>query len=496
MKLKHHLSIIAGLLLTGLLLFVSCLESTIEPLEYGSVSGTVKEASSNLPLEGVEINSNPVSGVTYTDSLGNFSFKSIPVGNYSFNARLDGYQKAFANASVNSGINTEVGILMERETTIPGMAYNPVPETGSGQQARNLTLSWTSDPQLNDSLTFDVSVYESNQDTAILEVVDSRDTFVVLENLRYETTYFWQVTSRSPTGDETRGTMWNFSTVDFPDNRFLFVSNIEGNFQVYSSNDSSTQLIRLTGASHNHLNPLFSNNRKEIAFSANPSLEYQIFIMDYRGQNIRQVTNIPVAGYHNEGTGFCWWPDNGGFIYSHYDKLYSIDRNGANLRVVATAPPGRNFGACDYSSVTGRIVVQTVGTKPYEGEIYLMNGNGTDTVRIVDDLPGIVGNPSFSIDGRKILYTHDVSGLQSGDGRQLDARVFVYDLDSMSHTDLSVNKPAGTNDLRPRYSPFGSQIIFTNSLNDMQSEVSVYVMDLEGANRTLFFEHADMPHWK
>jgi TolB protein len=479
-----------------LLALTTCREDTIEPASFGSLSGTVVDNFNDQFLSDVEINTNPSSSVVFSDDQGKFLISEIPTGDYSFTAHLNGYKKTFVNATIAADITTEITIKMEREITLPDPATNPTPLTGAVNQPRDLTLIWETTTPKNDSLTYDVFVYESNTSSIVFSSLNTVDTLLSLNDLRYATTYFWQVNVKSSTGGESKGDIWNFTTIKFPDNRLAFTSNVNGNYQVYSSNDNSDQKIQITRTPYNSLHPLFSADRGEIAFSANKTLDYQIFIMNFDGTNTRQITTIPIAGFHSRGSGFCWWPDNGGFIYSHYDNLYSIDRHGANLKVIATAPPGRNYASCDYSASTNKLVVQTVGSLIYEGEIYLMNTNGTDTVRIVDDLSGNVKDPTFSIDGKQVMYTHDVSGFNSQDGRQLDTHIFILDLESMLTTDVSNNKPSGTNDLQPRFSPFGAQIIFTNALNDGSGEKSVYVMDIDGANRSLLFENAEMPNWK
>lgn len=484
--------------LTGaiFLYFVSCKETTIAPVSFGSLSGTVIDNFNNLPLEGVEINTNPSSSVVFSDSLGNFSVEQIATGDYSFTANLNGYEKTFVNATIVTGVNTQVSFKMDRQVILPDPAINPQPVSGATDQPRNITLTWDSTIPNNDSLTYDVFIYESNVDSAIIASLNKADTFLIPVDLRYETTYFWQVNVKSSTGGETKGAVWSFRTLDFPDNPFTFTSNKTGNFQIYSSNDSSDQSIQITRTSFNSLHPLMNNNRKEIAFASNPSLDYQITLMDFNGDNKRQITTIPIAGFHNNGVGFCWWPDNGGFIYSHYENLYSIDRNGSNLTLISQALANRNFRSCDYSGATDKIVVQTIGSLIYQGEIYLMNSDGSDTVRIVDDLPGIIENPTFSIDGKQVMYTRDASGFNAQNGRQLDARIYILDLTSMAEVDVSGNKAAGTNDLQPRFSPNGAQIIFVNTSNEGDKSKSVYVMDVDGGNRTLLFEDAEMPGWQ
>ncbi|MCF6353020.1 MAG: carboxypeptidase-like regulatory domain-containing protein [Cyclobacteriaceae bacterium] len=475
---------------------ISCLEQVVEPVSFGSLKGSVIDNFNGEPLAGVEINTNPSSSSVLSDSLGNFTIAEIATGEYSFTASLNGYEKTFLNATIDKKITAEINFKMDRQVILPDPPTNPTPAAGASQQPRNITLTWNSTTPKNDSLSFDVFVWESNIDSAVFSSINSIDTFLVLKNLRYETTYFWQVNAISATGGKSNGEVWSFSTIQFPDNRFTFATNVKGNYQIYSTNDSTDQKIQITRTSYNSVHPLFSNGRAEIAYGANKNLDYQIHLMDFKGNNSRQITNIPIAGFHNTGTGFCWWPDNGGFIYSNYENLYSIDRNGSNLTLVSKALPGRNFGNSDYSGSTNKIVVQTVGSLIYQGEIYLMNDDGSDTVRIVDDLPGIINYPTFSIDGKQVMYTRDVSGFDSADGRQLDAHIFILDLLTMQTIDVSGSKPAGTNDLQPHFSPFGSQIIFANVLNDGSGIKSVYIMDVDGANRKLLFENAEMPNWK
>jgi TolB protein len=125
-----------------------------------------------------------------------------------------------------------------------------------------------------------------------------------------------------------------------------------------------------------------------------------------------------------------------------------------------------------------------------------MNSFGQITETIVEDLPGTTEGPVFSINGRKILYTHDVSEFESPDGRQLDTHIFMMDLESGGIIDLSGNKPVGSNDLEPRFSSTGAFIIFTNMENDGNTPKNIHYMDLEGNNRTLLFENAEMPEWQ
>ena len=188
--------------LTGaiFLYFVSCTETTIAPVSFGSLTGTVIDNFNNQPLEGVEINTNPSSSVVFSDSLGNFSVEQIATGDYSFTANLNGYEKTFVNATIVTGVNTQIAFKMDRQVILPDPATNPQPLSGATDQPRNITLTWDSSVPNNDSLTYDVFIYESNVDSAIISSLNKADTFLIPVDVRYETTYFWQVNVRSSTG--------------------------------------------------------------------------------------------------------------------------------------------------------------------------------------------------------------------------------------------------------------------------------------------------------
>jgi TolB protein len=125
-----------------------------------------------------------------------------------------------------------------------------------------------------------------------------------------------------------------------------------------------------------------------------------------------------------------------------------------------------------------------------------MDRNGSNKQVLIDNPAGIVQSPTWSIDGNSILYTHDVSGNESIDGRMLDSRIFRLNLSSMDTTALSQNKPQGTNDMHPRYSPTGAQIVFTNAPNDDSQPPRIMIMGDDGESREELVEEGRLPFWK
>ena len=346
-------------------------------------------------------------------------------------------------------------------------------------------------------MTYDVYLYESGKTEKKKIAEATTDTSVVARNLNYNTTYFWQVVVKDKTGRQTNGEVWSFTTVALPESRFLFARSINGDYNVFSSDGTGANTFRLTSDFSREWWPVLNPQRDVIAYSSNIGIEPQIFSMNRDGSNKRQITRVPVAGYHNQGIGFVWSPDGGQLLYPNYNNLYRIERDGSNLSLVSTAPANRHFRMVDWTERGNRIAAQTIGANINDSEIYLMNADGSNMTLLVEDLPGRVESPVFSIDGNSILYTHDVSGFENLEGRQLNAHIFRKAIDGSGVVDLSRYKPEGTNDLYPKYSPDGSKIIFVNTSNDGLSPNDIYIMDAaDGRNRVKLFSNATMPDWK
>lgn len=480
----------------AVLLIPSCNENTVDPVFYGSIEGIVTYESSSAGVENAEITTSPASGTAISDEQGHFLLTNVPIGEYSVVAKLENYKNASANIVVTKDNTTFVQLTLLPDAIAPNPPQLIAPASGAESVARSVTLTWTVDELNDDGLKFDVVVYESNQSIPLTRVEDVPDTTLLVENLKFNTTYFWQVNASNTSGITTYGQLWHFTTLPFPDNRFLFASTRDGNYEIYSSDETGENLVRLTNEDSEQVYPQYTSDRRAIAFASYTELAWHIYVSNKDGSAPTKVTTLPLAGNHNDGRAFCWSPDNAKLLYSHFDKLYTVNRNGSGLTLVATAPAGRNFRACDWTVVGNRIIVETVGIAAYESEFRLIDlSSGTDDVIMADE-PGILESPSFSVDGKYVLFTKDVSGYESETGRQLDAHIILHELATGTRTDLSVGKDGGTNDLHPRFSPDGARIIFENRKNDGSGTPAVFTYDITTKRRTLLFENASMPDWQ
>ncbi|HKI78284.1 MAG TPA: carboxypeptidase regulatory-like domain-containing protein [Ignavibacteriaceae bacterium] len=502
MRVKYILSLLILVTIT------SCTENTVSPVLYGSISGIVYAPNGNTPLAGANITTNPATSAIVSDAAGRFALESIPVGNYSISVVKNGYNITTVSVAVLANKSVQaVVILNDGNSFTPGIPSNPFPANQATNQSISLKLSWHNNASTgfySDTTSFDVYLYESGSAVKQLIASGIKDTSTEVSKLKFNTTYFWQVTARGTDTLKANSEIWSFTTMPVPDNSILFSRIVNGNFQVFSSDTGEVNLVQLTDNNNRNWWPRFNPVHDKIAFTSNSTVDPQIYTKNNDGSGLFKVTTVSVTGYGNNGIGFSWSPDGYHILYSHNDKLYRIGSDGSNLTLIATAPAGRNFRECGYSLDGSKIVVLTVGANIYDSEIYTMNSDGSNMILLVSNSVGGTASPSFSIDGSKILYTHDVSGYQSNDGRMLNSHIFEIDVNTKSIVDLSTvnqsnqnnNKQNGTNDLNPRYSPNGANIIFENGSNVLNSAKDLWTMSVNGNNRIKIISNAVMPDWK
>ena len=291
-------NILCIVLLTILLLFlVSCKENTITPEMFGNISGIVLDADDNSPIVGASITTSPPTNALVTDDAGKFEYSNIAVGNYTITISKSDYVKNTVTVQVKDGETTSPTILLNKSTTNnkpPDEPSNPFPENNAVNQPVSLNLSWhASDPDKGDTLTFDVYLYESNNPVQTQIASDITDTTVSVDNLLYSTTYFWQVIAKDGEAT-TNGSTWSFTTVAQPDNPFLYASNMDGNYEIYSSDTASSTTIQLTFNFNRDWWPRLNPGKTKIAYISDQEINPQIFTMNTDGTNKFKVTTIPV----------------------------------------------------------------------------------------------------------------------------------------------------------------------------------------------------------
>ena len=113
-------------------------------------------------------------------------------------------------------------------------------------------------------------------------------------------------------------------------------------------------------------------------------------------------------------------------------------------------------------------IVYKFTPKGSEGDIWVMNSDGTDQKRLTS-VPEDDTDPSFSPDGRKILF------LSAGDG---DNEIYVMNINGTEVRQLTFNT---ADERSPSWSPDGTKILFVSTIHtgDGPSGKEIYIADID-----------------
>ncbi|MGB6267466.1 MAG: hypothetical protein WBF67_00520, partial [Olleya sp.] len=349
----------------------------------------------------------------------------------------------------------------------------------------------------DDDLTYEVEIL-NDQNADVLTFTDLTDLTLEVTGLNYNTKYFWTVSASDNINNPVISETFNFKTIEFPNNRIFFTRKINGNNVIFSSDDDGNE-FQLTSENTNSWRPRKASNINKLAFLRSNGGQTHIYTSDLDGSNIVQVTNtVAVNGFNFEELDFEWKSNNTKLVYPNFDKLYEINTNGSGLALIHTTLNGNFITEVDWNQSTQRLAVKTNNAAGYNVEIYTMTNSGAIIDYVLQGVNGSAGGLDYSINGLELLYTYDVSGYQDPvEYIQLDSHMFIYNITTMTVTDISVAKPAGFNDLDPKFSPNGAEVIFVNTSIDGVSEKQIHKVDLSDTLvRDVFLSNAKMPDWK
>ncbi|HXG08500.1 MAG TPA: hypothetical protein VNK04_01805 [Gemmataceae bacterium] len=256
--------------------------------------------------------------------------------------------------------------------------------------------------------------------------------------------------------------------------KIAFTSNRDGNFEIYVMNADGTNQTRLTNSPGYDYQPTWSPDGTKIAFTriidTGPDINADIWVMELRVVvdpltpdnefdpfrarfevvSLTQLTNDP--GDDLEPT---WSPDGTKIVFTSdrdgdFD-IWVMNADGSGqVNLTADSPfadteadwspdldpatPGYQGKFVFTSNRAGgtRNPDGTLRPGPRNGEIFVMNLDGTGVTRLTFD-PGTDLGPAWSPDGTKIVFTGVPFG-QSG----LD-EIFVMDADGRNRTRLTIN---------------------------------------------------------
>ncbi len=483
-----------------LILLVSCNEDRISENDFGTIKGKVVMEGTNAPLENVRISTNPFTSTVFSDNKGNFKIENVPVGEYSVGARLDGYLATFEPATVVT--NLAVNVIFEMQISTANNRPPTAPELTSPAEnevleSTEVVFEWESTDPEEDPITYTLELRnDQNEDVLLFE--DITEPTFTYSDLMLGAQYFWQVSAKDEYNPAVLSTVGTFKVMTAPvENRFLFVRNINGNNVIFSADEDGNE-FQLTSENTNSYRPRRNVAANRIAYLQTTGAQADIYTMKRDGTDkVKVTTNIQPNGFNLNEINIAWPPTSDKIYFPSLDKLYRIRPNGQGIQLIYQTPDGSLISEIGISGNNDFIVLKTNDLNGYNIKIFTIRFNGTVIDTLISGVSGAASGLDISVTNKKIIYSYDVSEFQSSDYRRLDSRIFMYDITDGTTTDISAEKPNGTNDLDCKFSPNEAFVIYTNTSNDGISQKDVYSLEIgEEETRELLYTNAFMPDWE
>ena len=232
--------------------------------------------------------------------------------------------------------------------------------------------------------------------------------------------------------------------------------NYECNSELYMVRTDGTGLTRLTDNPASDSFPIWSPDGAQIAFNSNRDGPGDIFVMGADGSGQINLTNDREFDFYPR-----WMPDAAQIVFlSTRDggfQFYIVNTDGSELTMLDSGLP-----PSELTSSQLRSWAMTVGF-----EIYIYDGEVWSGIQDKDSSLGEY--PTWSPDGRRIAFHSRRDG---------NMEIYLMNADYSGLTRLTSNE---ADDMFPAWSPDGMHIAF-HSNRDGNEEI--YVMDADGSNQT------------
>jgi len=269
--------------------------------------------------------------------------------------------------------------------------------------------------------------------------------------------------------------------------KILFQSDMDGDREIYLL--TAQGLEQLTDNDWDDEYPKWSPDGKTIAYSANPRGNYDIFVMDANGSNITPVTTSDKNEVEH-----AWFPDGKKIAFTIGEKrgirrkfsLWMIDLKSKRISRILSEFKGSS-ALPNFSPTTS--LVGFTGKRAIGWDVFAYDRETKELAALTEG--GKACRPHFSGDGQKIAY---VSGKADGNGD-----IWLMNPDGSEKVRLTERDE--TADYFPSWSENQEYIVFSSSLEHRidRGNWSLFLVNVRTKDTVLLFDSPGrdvFPDWR
>jgi TolB protein len=260
--------------------------------------------------------------------------------------------------------------------------------------------------------------------------------------------------------------------------QIAFVSDRDGNPEIYVINIDGTGATRLTDHPAGDYAPAWSPDGIRIAFYSERDGNAEIYAINADGSNLKRLTNDPANDYAP-----AWSPDGKQIAFHSHryqgaGRIFVMDADGSEVKRL-TSPEWDDWSPA-WSPDGDQIVFNS--SRNNNRDIWLMNADGSKMTNLTRN-PADDWWPDWAPDGKHIVFHSD---------RDDNFEIYTINVKGSGATRLT-DHPAS--DYDPAWSPDAARIAFTS---DRCGNREVFVMNADGSspiNLTRHTAHDWAPAW-
>lgn len=263
--------------------------------------------------------------------------------------------------------------------------------------------------------------------------------------------------------------------------RIVFVSERNGNPEIYVMDATGSNLRRLTRNNAVDDSPVWSPNGRLIAFVSERDGNREIYTMNAEGSTPVRLTRNPARDdsptWSPDGTQIAFVSDRDGV-----PQIYVMRADGGEVRRLTQTETPETQPAW---SPDGRRIA-FVSERDGNPEIYVMNADGSDPRRLTND-PAADSAPRWSPNGERLLFVSE--------REEASLQIFSMTSEGENITLVAATNAANTRNFAPAWSPDGLWIAFTT---DRDGYLEIYAVRTDGTGlRNLTRSRTDdySPSW-